>query len=114
MNLTILKVSDILSDITIDKNSIIKIIENNKVELLGQFTNDNNKIDPNKISHSISNLRYNNVLNSLDCKITPLDTAYGKQLSLFFDKEIKLRWYPIFVNNDNKIKLVTINVSKND
>ena len=51
MNLTILKVSDILSDITIDKNSIIKIIENNKVELLGQFTNDNNKIDPNKISH---------------------------------------------------------------
>lgn len=117
MNLTLVKVGEYISDIIIDKDSIYNIISENKsIELLGQFAKNTDTWNPEKLSHTISNLRYNNILNSLDCTIIPIDSAYGKQLDIMIQKfKNKLLWSPIFkLLPNNKLKLITVNVGKHD
>ena len=113
MIISILKVGDNLNDVVFTKEMILSIIENNNdKELLGEINDEYQLSNPHKMSHFIKNLRYNNILDSLDCDIIPLNTPYGQHLQLIYKHKMNIRYIPIFVKDNEIIKLKTVNITK--
>ncbi|MDF2435418.1 MAG: hypothetical protein JWP44_5049 [Mucilaginibacter sp.] len=120
MLITLLNVGDVSLGLRATSETLLNIENHYKnKEILGQIIPNiqarafTGRVDPDKVSHLIKNIRYNHIAESLIADVETLPTPYGEHLKLCLDRfphKVHFRTICIYddINKeDNTIAFVT-------